>query len=280
MDFIQTFMLERTGLRGRIVRLGPVLDEILGPHNYPEEVSRLTAEAATLTALLASMLKFDGIFTLQAQGKGPVRMVVADLTSQGALRACATMNEAMAIEGRDLMGHGHLAFTVDQGPQTERYQGIVELKSGDLVESVQTYFRQSEQIRTGMKMAVAFRDGHWHARGILVQHMPEEGGYAAATTEEDDWRRTMILLQSCTEIELTDAGLTGEDLLIRLFHEEGVRIFEPLKLSKGCRCTAERLSGILSAMPEQDRRDMAEDGIITMNCQFCSRNFLFRAHEL
>ncbi len=280
-DFIQTFLLERTGLRGRIVKLGPVLDAILRPHGYPEPASRLTAEAAMLATLLASMLKFDGVFTFQAQGDGPVSMVVADLTSRGELRACATVREGRTPEAGNPLGKGYLAFTVDQGPQTERYQGIVELKSGGLTESVQHYFMQSEQVQTGLAVAVDFIGGQWSAGGILLQHMPEEGGRRAlSSAEEDGWRRSMVLLQTCTKRELLDAGLSAPDLLYRLFHEEDVRAFDPHPVVKGCRCSDKRLRSILLAMPEDDRRDMTVGGRIVMNCQFCSRDFIFDPESL
>ncbi len=290
-DLIETFTLERTGFRGRIVRMGGVLDTILDAHRYPESVAALTAEAAILAALLSSMLKYQGVFTLQAQGDGPVAVVVADLTSAGEMRACATIREGRRDEIGDsapasvcdLIGKGYLAFTVDQGPATERYQGIVELKSEGLLDSIRHYFRQSEQIMTGVKIAVSRADGpggkRWRAGGILIQHVPEEGGIAAAgeSGDGDSWRRTMLLLDTCTDTELTDPALSADDLLYRLFHEEGVRVFEPMPLSRGCRCTRERLGGILSSMPESYRRDMAEKGVITMTCQFCSVDFKFDA---
>jgi molecular chaperone Hsp33 len=290
-NLIETFTLERTGFRGRVVRMGGTLDAILGPHGYSGAVGHATAEVATLAALLSSMLKYEGIFTLQVQGDGPVAVVVADMTSAGEMRACATIREGregevdkdgpMAL--KDLVGQGYLAFTVDQGPATERYQGIVELKPGGLLDSINNYFRQSEQILTGVKMAVSYHDGHWRAGGMLIQHVPEEGGIAAATEfsdSDDSWHRTMILLGSCTNAEMTDPGLPANDLLYRLFHEEGVRVFDPVPLSKSCRCTRERLSGILASMTEEDRRDMAKDGVITMTCQFCSCDFTFDPDNL
>jgi molecular chaperone Hsp33 len=289
-DLIKIFTLENTGFRGRIVRMGGVLDTILAAHAYPEAVSHAAAEAAVLAALLSSMLKYQGVFTLQAQGDGPVAVVVADLTSGGELRACATIREGRAAEIeqaarlpiKDMLGKGYLAFTVDQGPATERYQGIVELKEEGLLDSINNYFRQSEQIMTGVKLAVTHKDGCWRAGGILIQHVPEEGGIAATsvTAHEDSWTRTMMLLETCTDAELSDPGLDADSLLYRLFHEEGVRVFEPLAISKGCRCTPERLTGILASMTNEDRREMVVDGAITMTCQFCSRDFKFDPDNL
>lgn len=283
-NIVETFTL-RSGFRGRIVRLGGVLDEILKPHGYPAPLNQVTAEAALLASLLSSMLKYQGTFTLQAQGDGPVAMVVADMTTAGDLRACATIREGREAEigalpaltsAESLLGKGYLAFTVDQGSAAERYQGIVELMPGALVDSVQNYFRQSEQIGTGIRMAVAYAGGQWRGGGILVQRVPEEGGHSQAAEDVDAWDRTLTLLDSCTDAELTDPALDREDLLYRLFHDEGVRVFEPQPIVKGCRCTRDRLEGILSSMPDDDLRDMADEGgNITMTCQFCSQDFKF-----
>ncbi len=280
-NFIQTFQLESSRIRGRIVRLGDVIENILAPHDYPDDVLQLTGETLTLCALLSSMLKYDGIFTLQAQGKGPVRMVVADVTSNGEIRACATFSqeELAAISHKnpaELLGDGYMAFTVDQGEFTERYQGIVELKPESLVASVQNYFAQSEQIATGIMLAVGRQGGRWRACGIMVQQMPEEtDSYNKDHSDinEDDWRRTMILLGSVKEEELLDSDLSANDLLFRLFHEEGVRVFDPQPLINKCRCSVERVSAILSGMPGEDIDDMIVDGRIVMKCEFCSRDY-------
>lgn len=287
-NIIQTFLLEESHLRGRVVRLGGALDESLANHHYPDPLARLTAEAAVLAVLLSSMLKYEGIFTLQTQGDGPVSMVVADMTSDGHLRACATIREGRegemledALPGA-LTGPGYLAFTVDQGAHTERYQGIVELKESGLADSVQHYFRQSEQINTGLRMAVAKIGGVWRGGGVLIQRVPDEGGHevAPASTDEDDWRRTMILLETCKDEELLDPSLSADGLLYRLFHEEGVRVFEPKPVIHQCRCGQEKLAGILRTMPPEDVADMVQDGTIGMTCQFCSKIYHFNPDDL
>ncbi|NCC21199.1 MAG: molecular chaperone [Alphaproteobacteria bacterium] len=296
---VQTFQLESSNLRGRIVRLGSVLDDILVPHEFSDDIAHLAGEAATLAALLASMLKYEGSFTLQAQGDGVVRTLVADITSAGELRACATWDperlkkvrahiELDTGEDQDnnlaqLLGKGYLAFTVDQGRNMERYQGLVELKGPSLTDCVHHYFTQSEQIGTGIKMAVGKRGGTWRAGAIMVQHLPEQEQNpqaGAGNVAEDNWRRTMILLGSCTDDELLDEGLAGETLLFRLFHEEGVRVFAPQALTKGCRCTEEKIRGILMLMTERDRRDMAIDGEICMRCEFCRKDFIYDPEEI
>lgn len=282
-NFVQSFELESSRIRGRIVRLGGTLDGILNAHkDYPEDVLQLTGETLTLCVMLSSMLKYEGIFTLQAQGDGPVSMLVADVTSSGKVRACgAFKQERLAAESHTgnlagLLGKGHMAFTVDQGDNTDRYQGIVELKPESLIGSVQHYFTQSEQILTGMVMKVGRSDGQWRACGIMLQQMPEDAANYnkdESNIHEDDWRRTMILLSSVKDEEMLDPSLSANDLLYRLFNEEGVRVHEAQALVHECRCSPERVETMLAGMPDEDIDDMVVDGKIIMTCEFCSRDY-------
>lgn len=287
-NFVQSFQLETSRIRGRIARLGSVADDILSAHRYPDDILHLTGEILTLAVLLSSMLKYEGIFSLQVQGNGPVKMLVADMTSEGGVRACAAFKEELLESVRykndraELLGTGHMAFTVDQGEFTERYQGIVELKPS-LVGSVQHYFSQSEQIDTGMMMAVGKVDGAWRACGIMVQQMPEDTSVynkEQSNVHEDDWRRTMILLGSVRDDEMLSAEIGAEDLLFRLFHEEGVVVFDPVPVQKTCRCSAERVEGILSIMSDDDIADVTVDGKIVMRCEFCSRDYVLNPRDL
>lgn len=299
-NFVQTFQLEVSNLRGRIVRLGSVLDDILTAHNYPLPISHLVAENIALSILLSSMLKYEGIFTLQIQGDGPVRMIVSDVTSAGIVRGCAAYDadrfesarkQLSALKTKEssqnhlaqYLGKGYIAFTVDRDSEKDCYQGIVELKGSSMVDCVQHYFTQSEQIGTGIKMAVGKRDGKWRAEGIMLQHMPEDSKNHTAgikNAEEDDWRRAMILLDSCTEDELLDQNIPAEDILLRLFHEEGVRIYPRKDLEKGCRCDAQRVENILLSMGEEDLEYMAIKGQIIMTCEFCSKNYNFSLKKI
>ena len=280
VDVVLPFMIESSRLRGRIVRLDSILDQIQQAHKYAAPVAQLTAEIATMAVLLGSMLKYDGIFTLQVQGDGPVKILVSDFTSAGDVRACATISKDAVVEA-PLLGKGYMAFTVDQGEHTERYQGIVELRNNSLLESMQAYFTQSEQIRTGIKMAIAQVDGHWRGTAIMIQDMPEEGGIAAVgesmnvPEEEDNWRRLMLLLRTSTDEEMLSSLLSPEELLFRLFHEEGVRVFEAKTLQKGCRCSMEKVERVLSTMNVEDIAHITENDKITMTCEFCSRDFDF-----
>ncbi len=303
-NVVQSFQLESSSLRGRVTRLGQVLDDVLTPHDYPEPVAHLVAETMTLTVLLSSMLKYEGIFTLQTSGDGPVSMLVADITSEGDIRACATFDEERLAHAREqisalkvvegsqnhlaqYLGKGYIAFTVDQGEHSERYQGIVELSGASLVDCVQHYFNQSEQIRTGIKMAVGRRvseDGqaHWRSGGLMLQKMPEDGGVRGVkqplgNVDEDDWRRSMVLLDSCTEDEMLDEDLHSNVLLRRLYHEEGVRVFPSHGVQKGCRCSEGKVESVISMMSQEDLAYMVDDDKIIVTCEFCARDYTFDA---
>lgn len=299
-NVIQNFQLESSNLRGRAVRLGAVLDDVLDPHDYPEPVAHLVAETMTLAALLSSMLKYEGIFALQTKGDGPVSMLVADVTSSGEIRGCAsfdperlehaqeqlgalTPKESAQNHLAQYLGKGYIAFTVDQGGNTDRYQGIVELKGSSLIDCVQHYFHQSEQIGTGIKMAVGKRADKWRAGAIMLQHMPEDQKNPEAgmgNIREDDWRRAMILLDSCTDNEFLDPNLHSHILLTRLFHEEGVRVYTPEAINKGCRCDEQKVKNILTQMSDEDIEYMTIDGNITAHCEFCSRDFVFDLKDI
>ena len=295
-DMILPFVLQESNLRGRVVRLGDVLDHILVPHAYPMPVAQMTGESVTLSLLLGGMLKYDGVFTLQAQGSGPVRLVVADLTSDGSVRGMAAfdpdqlghiLNNSGDVVGlratdsvfdlKTLMGDGYLSFTVDQNNGADRYQGIVALEALDLATAVQNYFRQSEQIETILKVACGQVDGHFRAGGIMIQRLPLSPDALPSDMDmaQDHWNRARAFLDTCTRDELIRTGLPATDLLYRLFHEDGVKVFNPIAVRKGCRCSVEKLYGILSRMSESDRTDMTVEGKITMHCEFCSKDFAF-----
>ena len=224
-DLVQPFQIDPFALRGRLVRLGPAIDRILSQHAYPEPVAAMLGEAITLAVLLAGALKYDGVFTLQTKGDGPIRMIVADVSTDGAVRGYAQYDAAkldVVLAGAGsveagtaelsvprLLGKGYIAFTVDQGEDTDRYQGIVELSGATLADCAQHYFRQSEQIQAGIKLAVARTGpgGAWRAGGLMLQRVPPEGGYGVIADDiEDGWRRSMVLMSSATPGELVDPG--------------------------------------------------------------------------
>jgi molecular chaperone Hsp33 len=279
-------------LRGRLVRLGPTVDRILTQHEYPEPVAAILGEAITLAVVLAGALKYDGIFTLQTKGDGPVRLIVADVSTSGAVRGYAQFdpNRLGEIAGRpgqspsvpQLCGGGYIAFTVDQGEHTERYQGIVELTGTTLAECAQHYFRQSEQIQAGIKLSAArVEGGMWRAGGLMLQRVPPEGGYTIIADDvEDGWRRAMVLMSSATADELTDPDLSPQRLLYRLFHEETVRVFDTQPVEARCRCSRERIIGILRSFPPKDIDELREDKVTTVTCEFCNTTYEFDRDEL
>lgn len=293
-DVIQPFMLERSGVRGRLVRVGQVADSILRRHDYPEPVARLLGEMLALAGLLSAMLKFDGIFTVQTSGDGPVSLMVVDFTSEGAVRGYAQFDPdrlppaegGSSRENADvlrLLGSGRLAFTVDHTAAAERYQGIVELNGRTLAECLHHYFQQSEQIASGIRLyadRVHERDGvaRWRAGGLILQRLPEEAGVRdlEEIDQEDAWRRAVVLMASCTNHELCDPGLTPHELLYRLFHEDGVRVYQMRELADRCRCSRSRVANVLRAMPAAEVADLkADDGTVQVTCEFCNRMYVF-----
>ncbi|MDZ4736275.1 MAG: Hsp33 family molecular chaperone HslO [Rhodospirillaceae bacterium] len=292
-DFVLPFALEGQPVRGRLVRLGPLVDDILGRHDYPKPVAGLLTEILTLAALLSDALKFEGVFSLQTKGDGPVRLMVADATSAGDMRAYAQFDEAAvarAAAGTSgpslprLTGPGYLAFTVDQGVDTDRYQGIVELNGETLVECIHHYFRQSEQIRTAIVVASSTDSaGQRQTAAIMIQRMPGPADATAAPEDElvdEDWRRACILLASVRREELNDRNLAPTDLLYRLFHEEGVRVFDERPLRAGCRCSRERVERTLAQLPHDELIELIEDNHLAVTCEFCNRTYRFKRGEI
>ena len=292
-DLVRPFKIEPFHLRGRLVRLGPLLDRIIGQHDYPPAVGALLGEAIALAVALASTLKYDGVFTLQTKGDGPIRLLVADVTTRGAVRGYAQYDgeklaEAVATGAASvprLLGAGYLAFTVDQGEDTERYQGIVALEGATLAQCIHHYFRQSEQIAAGIKVAVdRSAEGAWRAGSLLIQKLPDdERAEFLGTREEleDGWRRALILMGSATSEELTDRGLSPEGLLYRLFHEDGVRVFRAHTVRAECRCSRERIDRVLRSLPFDERQGLGEaDGSVTVTCQFCNVSYRFERDDV
>ena len=286
-DLVQPFQVEALGMRGRLVRLGPALEAILGGHGYPDPVAAMLAETLALAAALAGGLKYDGIFTLQTQGDGPLGMIVADVTSDGAMRGYARFDEARLAFTADtggpvprLLGSGHMAFTVDQGPDTERYQGITELEGSTLADCAHVYFRQSEQLETAITLAATpapiGKHGGAFAGALMVQRMPADNSEAA----DDDWRRAVILMSTASAGELLDPALAPADLLYRLYHAEGVRVFRTRPLHHACRRSRTKVEKTLASFPRSEIEAMAEDGKVTVTCEFCRSAYVYGEDEL
>ena len=298
-DQVLPFTVEALDVRGRVVRIGPMLDAILHRHAYPQAVARLLGEAVALTALLGAALKIDGQFQLQARTTGAVELLVVDYDLPENIRAYARYDEAAVAAApdaspADLLGHGHLGLTIEQGAHNARYQGIVALSGQGLEESAHQYFTQSEQIPTRVRLAVGqvIEGGKdvWRAGGIVVQFLPSSpekrrhadlhpgdapaGADILTQHEDDDWLEARALVETVEDHELVDPLLSSEELLYRLFHERGVRVFECQPLLDRCRCSRERIVGMIERFSEDERRHMiADDGTITVTCEFCSTHY-------
>jgi molecular chaperone Hsp33 len=289
-DLILPFQADQADVVGRLVKLGPTVDTILSRHDYPEPVSQLLGEAVALTALLGAALKSEGKFILQASTDGPVDLLVADYQVPGGLRGYARFSPerlaALPPDGR-LLGEGHLAMTIDRGVETERYQGVVPLEGETLTEAADTYFRQSEQLPTFIRLAVArhYRAGAsgarpwtWRAGGLLVQKLTREGGRvtgSGSAFEEEDWTRARALAETVEDHELLDPMLPPDRLLYRLFHEEQVRAYRAIPLESYCSCSRRRVEELLRGFSAEDLADMVVDGEVWVTCEFCNSRYHF-----
>jgi molecular chaperone Hsp33 len=244
-----------------------------------------------MATALAGALKFDGIFTVQAQGNGPVSLLIADVTSSGNLRGYARFDaEAVAKAGdantiEALMGKGHLAFTVDQGSDTDRYQGIVELVGPTLADSARLYFQQSEQLDTDVHLACAMgNDGQWRAACLMLSRMPAASSGAPiliASENDENWSRATILLSTLTDAELLDETLSPEKLLWRLFHQEQLIVQDTKPLQAQCRCSRPRIASTLRSFPRGEIEDLAdENGLVIITCEFCQTSYSFNDQDL
>ena len=301
-DLVQPFQVETGVLHGRLVRLGSVADTILSRHDYPEPVAVMLGEMLVLAAAIAGAFKFDGHFTLQTESDGPISMMVADLATPGALRGYARYDEA-ALEaalrpGRPpaasvprLLGAGYLVFSVDKGPDSELYQGYAELDGATLAECAHNHFRRSEQLEAGLRLAVGrIEDGkggaRWRAGGLMVKRLSAAAAERGADEEredeerEDAWRHALALVGSLRDDELTDPALSPIDILYRLFHESGVRVFRPVDLGVGCRCNRARVQRILESFDPSQLGDMTVDGRIVVTCEFCNAAFAFAESDI
>ena len=313
-DSVRPFVVEALDVRGRAIQMGPVLDAILARHDYPAPVSKLLAEAIVLAVLLGSSLKMNGRFTLQTETDGAVDMLVVDYRTTGAIRAYARFDRNWVAEAEAeggaapgaLLGKGTLAMTIDQGPHTSRYQGVVPLEGESLEEVAHTYFRQSEQIPTRVRLAVAemhAREGNavrhsWRAGGLLVQFLPDApermrqpdlpGGDAPVGSDEDEpadfdeddsWVEARALAATVQDDELTDPALPVENLLFRLFNERGVRVFSAAGVRDQCSCSREKVTGVLTNFTAEEIAESTEAGVISVTCEFCGTKYSFDPAE-
>ncbi|MEM8811395.1 MAG: Hsp33 family molecular chaperone [Pseudomonadota bacterium] len=312
-DSVRPFQVEGLDVRGRAVSLGSSLDEILQKHDYPEPVARLLGEAILLTTLFGTSLKHESRFIFQTNTNGPVSLIVVDYRAPGDLRGYARFDaEAVAAAVKadepSLLGTGHLAMTIDQGSDMDRYQGIVALEGTTLEEAVHQYFAQSEQLPTRIRIAVAemvsrsdtgSARSRWRGGAVMVQFLPDkperlrtrdlpggdnpnagEGVEAEdAFAEDDAWFEARSIAETIEDHELTDPEIGPDRLLYRLFHERGVRVFESKPIRHNCRCSRDKIRTVIEQFPAAERQDMVQDGHIVVTCEFCNSVYRFAPSE-
>ncbi len=295
-DNCTSFFIENGVYQGRLIRLHEVVNTILGRHCYPKPVAAVVAESTVLGAMLASQLKYDGLFTLQIQSNGVISLVVVDVTSDGRIRACARYDEEHLKQSQKLrkttdeieaaphlLGGGILAFTVDQGKDTELYQGMVELQGKNLTECALRYFKQSEQIDTDIKLFLKAPEGEsssWSAGGIMLQKLPSKGSELSPEEQAETWNEAKVFMESLNENEIFNADLSSEEILTRLFHGNKLQISHSREYTFGCRCSRDKLLQTLQTFSEDDVDAMVEGGRITATCNFCGEKYSFERGEV
>ncbi|WP_424832158.1 Hsp33 family molecular chaperone HslO [Ruegeria sp.] len=302
-DTVLPFQLDVSDMRGRVARLDGVLDGILKQHDYPEQVEALVAEMALLTALIGQTVALRWKLSLQAQSKGPVRMIATDYYAPqeegqpAQIRAYASFDRDRLTDGApfDQVGEGYFAIMIDQGEGNQPYQGITPLAGGSLSACAEAYFAQSEQLPTRFSLSFgkSTEPGvgeHWRAGGVMLQHMPKASPFAASGEgngdiltaadlvdgeEGENWGRVNILLDTVEDLELIGPSIAPTDLLIRLFHEEQPRVYDAQQVQFGCTCSEDRVRQSLSIYSAQDIAKMTTDeGTVTADCQFCGAHYV------
>lgn len=289
---VTPFYLQGRPVRGRLVRPGVLADVMLTRHDHHAAVTRLAGKALSVVAALASALKFQGSFSLQIKGNGPVSLLVADCTNTGALRfyiradeeaVTALLSEKPEPSDYDLTGDGYLALTIDQGPETERHQGIVDISGDSLTDMISHYFKTSEQHACWISLHCELTDAGWRTGALILERLADDGGIHIETddTPEDSWNTATILASTLKASELLDDALPPRELLFRLFHAEGLQIGQPRALAYGCRCSRARLTEILQNFSDDDLDHMMlDDRLITMTCEFCNISFHFQRDDI
>ena len=305
-DFVRVFRLDKTHIRGRHVRLEKSVNHILNRHRYPKLVSLLLGDLLSLGVILSSTVKYDGIFTVQTNSSGPLRFMIADIASTGEIRGYANFAQKEIEEYQEcindvgivpqIMGSGHLTFTVNQAKTDNMYQGIVPLEGRTISECAHNYFKQSEQISTAIKIATEQVATSWKSSALMLQREPISDRYESReellseTGKEnialevfetnEDWHIASILMGSATKDELTNYDLDSNTLLYKLFHEESVRVYEPKALKFGCHCSRDRVIKTLRGLPKKEISSLQINGKVLVKCEFCDQSESFTENQL
>ena len=304
-DTVLPFQLDLSDIRGRVVRLDGVLEQVLSQHNYPPLIEALVAEAALLTALIGQSVKLRWKLSLQIRGNGPARLIATDYYGPGEdgqparIRAYASYDADRLDHGAlpfSQIGTGYFAVMLDQGEGMLPYQGFTPIAGGSLSACAESYFAQSEQLPTRFSLtfgqtAEPGRASHWRGGGVMLQHMPKAGMSVAAQAgsgedgllthkdilggaEGDNWTRANVLLDTVEEMELIGPQVTPSELLVRLFHEEGPRVFDAQPVRFGCSCSEEKVRNTMSIYSQKDIQKMTTPaGVVTADCQFCGAHY-------
>ena len=292
-NHVAVFQIDDKPVRGRAVNLGAALDQAIGADRYPPLVAQRLGEAMMIAALVARALKFDGRLLVQCMGtnEGAISLLVADCTTEGHLRGYARYDEdqlkQIQLDNRNpgaqaLFGKGTFSMTIDQGADMDQYQGLAAIEGDNLSDCAEHYFAQSEQIPTRVKLACGTVQNpgeapKWRGGGIMIQKI---AGDAARGDSDDAWRTAQALFETVSDSELLDPDLSQNNLLYRLFHEDGVRVIDTASVEAKCSCSKERLENTLRSFDKEQIVDMAEDGIISANCEFCATTYAFNIKEL
>lgn len=300
-DLVLPFHIEAADVHGRLVSLGSGVDGILAPHKYPDPVAGILAELVVVSAATAGAFKFRGTLSLQTSSDGPVPLLIAEYratesedptVASASLRGYARFDadKVAALAAPDLaeapvaqlLGQGHLAITMDPGAGGERYQGVTALDGPTLVDCMHGYFRQSEQFDAALRVDVGRPGGAdepWRASGVMIQRLPKPG---APYLERDNeaWRRVLALVGSMDQADLLNPTVPRTTVLGRLFPEDDIRAYRPVRVGSRCRCSRHRVEAVLQSFSPQDRADMVVDGQVTVTCEFCNQSYGFSLDEL
>ena len=292
-NHVTIFQLDNSPVRGRAVHLGEALDQAIGHDRYPVEVARVLGEAMMISALVARALKFQGRLIIQCHGTndGAISLLMADCTSDGFIRGYARCDadqlKMIRLDSRNpgadaLLGGGTFSMTIDQGPDTDQYQGLAAIEGTSLAECAEHYFRQSEQIPTRIKLAcgqvqLPGQDPAWRGGGMIIQQVAEDEARGSTAT---DWETASALFDTISDAELIDPDTTQNTLLYRLFHEGGVRVIDNAPIEARCGCSEDRLHSTLKSFDDAALTDMAEDGAITATCEFCTAEYRFALKDV